>query len=157
MEFNQDSSLNPVLDEFSHDTRLSRSCGQLDCRLNSVLDDSLRDSRLASSCVQQDTRLTSVLDELLRDSNPFSSCVQRQFRADPHYLNGSSDLPTFAATSSVTPQLANLVDNVPGLPRSFPVPRCSSPDFVVDSQLFVSARGRASPFPWHAISGSDFA
>ena len=54
MEFNQDSSLNPVLDEFSRDSRLSRSCGQLDSRLNSVLDDSLRDSRLISSCVQQE-------------------------------------------------------------------------------------------------------
>ena len=38
MEFNQDSSL---LDEFSRDSRLSRSCGQLDSRLNSVLDDPL--------------------------------------------------------------------------------------------------------------------
>ena len=111
MEFNQDSSLNPVLDEFSRDSRLSRSCGQLDSRLNSVLDDSLRDSRLISSCVQQDSRLTSVLDEFSRDSNPFSSCVQRQFSADPPYLNGSSDLSTFAATSLVTPELANLVDN----------------------------------------------
>ena len=142
MEFNQDSSLNPVLDDFSRDSRLSRSCGQLDSRLNSVLDDSLRDSRLSSSCVQQDSRLTSVLDELSRDSNPFSSCVQRHFRADPHSLNGSSDLPTFAATSSVTPQLASLVDNAPGLPRSFPVPSCSSSDFVVHSQLFVSLHHR---------------
>ena len=142
MEFNQDSILNPVLDEFSRDSRLSRSCGQLDSRLNSVLDDSLRDSRLASSCVQQDSRLTSVLDELSRDSNPFSSCVQRQFRADPHYLHGSSDLPTFAATRSATPQLANLVDNAPGYRRSFSVPSCSSSDFVVDSQLFVSLHHR---------------
>ena len=121
------------MDEFSHDSRLSRSCGQLDSRLNSVLDDSLRDSRLISSCVQQDSRLTSVLDKFSRDSNPFSSCVQRQFSADPPYLNGSSDLSTFADASSVTPELANLVDNASsfsshdlcslGLPSSFPVPR----------------------------------
>ena len=87
MEFNQDSSLNPVLDEFPRDSRLSRSCGQLE------------------------SRLTLVLAEFSRDSNPFISCVQRQFSADPPYLNGSSDLSTFADTSSVTPELANLVDN----------------------------------------------
>ena len=99
------------MDEFSHDSRLSHSCGQLDSRLNSVLDDSLHDSRLISSCVQRDSRLTSFLDEFSRDSNLFSSCMQRQFSADPPYLNGSSDLSTFAATSLVTPELANLVDN----------------------------------------------
>ena len=71
----------------------------------------LCDSRLISSCVQQDSRLTSLLDEFSRDSNPFSSCMQRQFSADPPYLDGSSDLSTFAATSSVMPELANLVDN----------------------------------------------
>ena len=152
MEFNQDSSLNPVLDEFSRDSRLSRSCGQLDSRLNSVLDDSLRDSRLISSCVQQDSRLTSFLDEFSRDSNPFSSCMQRQFSADPPYLNGSSDLSIFADASSVTPNLANLVDNASsfsshdlcslGFPSSFPVPSCSSSDFVGDSQLFVSLHQR---------------
>ena len=71
----------------------------------------LCDSRLISSCVQQDSRLTSFLDEFSRDSNPFSSCMQRQFSAHPPYLNGSSHLSTFAATSSVMPELANLVDN----------------------------------------------
>ena len=82
--------------------------------------------------MQQDSRLTSVLDEFSRDSKLFSSCVQCKFSADPYNLNGSSDLSTFAATSSVIPELANLVDNASsfslhdfcslGLPSSFPVP-----------------------------------
>ena len=103
-----------------------------DSRLNSVLDEFSRESRLSCSCVQQDSRLTSVLDEFSRDSKPFSSCVQCKFSADPYNLNGSSDLSTFAATSSVIPELANLVDNASsfslhdfcslGLPSSFPVP-----------------------------------